>query len=45
MSLEELATIEGPALVSVAVRFGGTRLIDNVTVVPKAAGASPTPTR
>jgi pantoate--beta-alanine ligase len=28
-TLRELSTIDGPALVSVAVRFGGTRLIDN----------------
>jgi pantothenate synthetase len=27
--LQELATIEGPALLSLAVRFGNTRLIDN----------------
>lgn len=33
-SLEELTRIAGPALVSVAVRFGGTRLIDNVTIKP-----------
>jgi len=31
-TLAELETIEGPALVSLAVRIGGTRLIDNVTV-------------
>lgn len=29
-SLEELERIEGPALASLAVRIGGTRLIDNV---------------
>jgi pantoate--beta-alanine ligase len=29
-SLEELTTIDGPALLSLAVRFGGVRLIDNV---------------
>jgi len=28
-TLRELATIDGPALVSMAVRFGATRLIDN----------------
>ena len=28
-TLEELATIDGPALASLAVRFGSTRLIDN----------------
>ena len=31
-TLEELETIEGPALVSLAVSIGGTRLIDNVMV-------------
>jgi pantoate--beta-alanine ligase len=31
-SLEELATIEGPALVSLAVRIGSTRLIDNMVL-------------
>jgi len=31
-TLAELETIEGPALVSLAVRIGSTRLIDNVTV-------------
>jgi pantoate--beta-alanine ligase len=29
VTLRELATIDGPALVSMAVRFGATRLIDN----------------
>jgi pantoate--beta-alanine ligase len=33
-SLEELSVIERAALVSLAVRFGGTRLIDNVTIEP-----------
>jgi pantoate--beta-alanine ligase len=28
-TLEELGRIEGPALLSLAVRFGTTRLIDN----------------
>jgi pantoate--beta-alanine ligase len=28
-TLRELATVDGPALLSLAVRFGGTRLIDN----------------
>ncbi len=28
-TLRELATVEGPALLSMAVRFGGVRLIDN----------------
>lgn len=31
-TLEELVRIQGPALVSMAVRIGGTRLIDNVTL-------------
>jgi pantoate--beta-alanine ligase len=31
-TLEELTAIGGPALVSLAVRFGRTRLIDNVTL-------------
>jgi pantoate--beta-alanine ligase len=31
-TLEELRVIEGPALVSLAVRIGGTRLIDNAVV-------------
>lgn len=34
-TLQELETIEGPALVSLAVRIGETRLIDNVTVGEK----------
>ena len=33
-TLEELRTVDRPALVSLAVRFGQTRLIDNVTLVP-----------
>jgi pantothenate synthetase len=32
VTLEELARIQGPALVSVAVRFGKTRLVDNITL-------------
>jgi pantoate--beta-alanine ligase len=35
--LEELETVTGQALVSLAVRFGTTRLIDN-TVLPKGQG-------
>jgi pantoate--beta-alanine ligase len=31
-TLEELDRIHGPALVSMAVRIGRTRLIDNVTL-------------
>jgi pantoate--beta-alanine ligase len=31
-TLDELQRIEGPALVSLAARFGATRLIDNVTL-------------
>ena len=33
-TLQELADIAGPALVSLAVRIGATRLIDNVTLEP-----------
>ena len=34
-TLDELArAVEGPALLSLAVRFGGTHLIDNVTLEP-----------
>jgi pantoate--beta-alanine ligase len=33
-SLDELKMIDGPALVSLAVRFGATRLIDNTTLDP-----------
>jgi pantoate--beta-alanine ligase len=33
-TLSELETIVGPALASVAVRFGDTRLIDNTTLMP-----------
>ena len=33
-TLEELATIDRPALVSLAVRFGAVRLIDNVVLRP-----------
>ena len=29
MTLAELETVDGPALLSMAVRFGSTRLIDN----------------
>ncbi len=32
VSLAELSRVEGPALLSLAVRFGTTRLIDNVTL-------------
>ncbi len=31
-SLDELETVQGPALVSLAVRIGRTRLIDNMTI-------------
>jgi pantoate--beta-alanine ligase len=31
-TLRELGPVEGPALLSLAVRFGTTRLIDNLTV-------------
>ena len=33
-TLDELDEVSGPALVSLAVRIGGTRLIDNVTLEP-----------
>lgn len=33
-TLEELETVQKPALVSLAVRIGPTRLIDNVTLTP-----------
>lgn len=33
-TLEELETVQKPALVSLAVRIGRTRLIDNVTLTP-----------
>jgi len=33
-TLEELETVDRPALVSLAARFGKTRLIDNVTLTP-----------
>jgi pantoate--beta-alanine ligase len=36
-TLEELERVDGPALLSLAVRFGSTRLIDN-----EPLGASPT---
>ena len=35
-TLDELTTIDRPALVSLAVRFGTTRLIDNTTLVPQS---------
>jgi pantoate--beta-alanine ligase len=33
-TLEDLATIDRPAVASLAVRFGKTRLIDNVILEP-----------
>ena len=33
-TLDELAVVDRPALASLAVRFGGTRLIDNATLTP-----------
>jgi pantoate--beta-alanine ligase len=38
-SLEELDRVEVPALASLAVRFGSTRLIDNVLLGPAPAGS------
>jgi pantoate--beta-alanine ligase len=38
-SLKELDTLSGPALVSVAVRIGQTRLIDNITINESSASA------
>jgi pantoate--beta-alanine ligase len=35
-TLRELETVDGPALVSLAVRIGATRLIDNVGLAPEA---------
>ena len=34
VTLEELTTVDSPALVSLAVRFGATRLIDNTMLEP-----------
>jgi pantoate--beta-alanine ligase len=39
LTLDELDTIERPSLASLAVRFGGTRLIDNELLDPGTAGA------
>jgi pantoate--beta-alanine ligase len=36
MTLEELARVDGPALLSLAVAFGATRLIDNIPLVPES---------
>jgi pantoate--beta-alanine ligase len=36
LTLTELATVDGPALASLAVRFGSTRLIDNEILDPTA---------
>jgi pantoate--beta-alanine ligase len=36
MTLEELSAVDGPALASLAVRFGSTRLIDNEILDPTA---------
>ncbi|NJD67872.1 MAG: pantoate--beta-alanine ligase [Candidatus Methylomirabilota bacterium] len=33
-TLQTLDRIEGPALIALAVRFGGTRLIDNIVITP-----------
>jgi pantoate--beta-alanine ligase len=42
LSLAELETVDRPALASLAVRFGSTRLIDN-EILDDAAGTSPDP--
>jgi pantoate--beta-alanine ligase len=42
LTLDELDTIERPALASLAVRFGSTRLIDN-EILDADAGTSPHP--
>jgi len=39
MTLEELTTVERPALASLAVRFGSTRLIDNEILEPTVGTA------
>jgi pantoate--beta-alanine ligase len=36
MTLAELETVDSPALLSLAVRFGSTRLIDNEVLDPAA---------
>jgi pantoate--beta-alanine ligase len=41
LSLAELDRIEGPALLSTAVRFGATRLIDNEPLDAEPADADP----
>jgi pantoate--beta-alanine ligase len=38
-TLEELAAVDGPALISLAARIGRTRLIDNVLVRAESADA------
>ncbi len=42
-TLAELERVDGPALLSLAVRFGTTRLIDNVALGPAGAARSPAP--
>ncbi|MBI3992859.1 MAG: pantoate--beta-alanine ligase [Candidatus Lambdaproteobacteria bacterium] len=37
-TLQELATVDRPALLSLAVRVGRTRLIDNIPMTPPGAG-------
>jgi pantoate--beta-alanine ligase len=41
MTLAELDRVDGPALASLAARFGSTRLIDNEILDPAAAGTDP----
>ena len=36
-TLEDIADIQGPALMALAVKIGGVRLIDNMTLTPKAS--------
>jgi len=39
-SLDELTTIDRPTLVSIAARFGATRLIDNTVLSPSERPSS-----
>ncbi len=44
-TLEDAARIEGPVLLAVAARLGGTRLIDNLVAVPGPVPAAASPAR